>query len=113
MRLLVAALFLVVISASAQVYRSLGEDGTVVYSDRPTPGAESVDLPPPSSFTPPPMPAFNAPRADAPEDAESNPPFEVYDSFSVASRARMKALDKTPATSRLLSTSNRHYRMGI
>jgi len=85
MRLIVFAVCLAVTSASAQVYRSVGEDGTVVYSDRPTPGAESVDLPPPSSFTPPPLPTFNAAPRNTSEDAAGNPAVEAYEAFSLVS----------------------------
>jgi hypothetical protein len=53
MQMVTLLLVLVVAStAQAQVYRSVGPDGSVIFSDRPVPGAKSVDvkpLPPPSA----------------------------------------------------------------
>ena len=36
-------------------YKSIGPDGAVIYSDRPTPNAEEVRLPEPSTYAPPPL----------------------------------------------------------
>ena len=60
MRLLVLILLLPLSAAFAQVYRSVAEDGTVTFSDRPTPGAESVQVPPTSSYTPPALPSISS-----------------------------------------------------
>jgi len=37
-------------------YKSVGPDGTVIFSDRPMPNAEEVRLPEPSTYTPPDFP---------------------------------------------------------
>lgn len=41
---------LVLAPASADVYRSVDEHGNVVFSDKPSPGAEKVDIPPPQTI---------------------------------------------------------------
>lgn len=73
--------------ASAQVYRSVGEDGTVVYSDRPSQGATSVDLPPSSTFTPPALPALRSTGSPETDNTQSSSGAEVYQRFSVLSPA--------------------------
>lgn len=40
-----------------EVYRWVQPDGTVVYSDEPTPGAERIEVEGVPSYTPPPLPA--------------------------------------------------------
>jgi hypothetical protein len=45
MRTVVLLLFFItVVTASADVYRSVDEDGNVVFSDQPSPGAEKLDI---------------------------------------------------------------------
>lgn len=44
-------------------YKSIGPDGSVIYSDRPTPNAEEVRLPEPSTYAPPALPAGEGPPA--------------------------------------------------
>ena len=48
----------------AEIYKRVLPDGSVVYSDEPSPGAERVELPPPQTIPAPPPPAAPAtPRA--------------------------------------------------
>jgi len=54
MRLTAILLLLVMAAAHAEVYKSVNADGEVVYSDRPSRGAERVIMPPLPSYTPPP-----------------------------------------------------------
>jgi len=51
------ALIVAAAVAGGTAYKSIGPDGTVIYTDRPTPNAEQVRLPEPSTYTPPPLPA--------------------------------------------------------
>lgn len=48
-------LSLVCASAGAEVFRQVGPDGSVTYSDTPTQGAERLDLPPAQTITLPPV----------------------------------------------------------
>ncbi len=57
-RTIAIALFLSAFSASAAVYRTVDEQGNVVFSDQPAKGAEKVDLPP--------VPTYQAPRYKLP-----------------------------------------------
>lgn len=45
-------LFIFIIPAQAQIYRWVDDNGNVVYSDEPHPQAETVDLPPSTTYTP-------------------------------------------------------------
>ena len=47
-------------------YKSVGPDGTVIFSDRPMPNAEEVRLPQPSTYAPPTLPAGSPAPASAP-----------------------------------------------
>ncbi len=54
---LIALLFLIVsFAAVAEVYRSVGADGSVTYSDTPGPRSEKVQLPKVMIYSPPPLP---------------------------------------------------------
>ncbi len=54
---LFALLFLIVSTAAvAEVYRSVGADGSVSYSDTPGPNSEKVKLPQVMIYSPPPLP---------------------------------------------------------
>ena len=54
---LFALLFLIVsFAAAAEVYRSVGADGSVTYSDTPGPSSEKVKLPQVMIYSPPPLP---------------------------------------------------------
>jgi len=58
----VAWLSLLVCTAAVggAAYKSIGPDGSVVYTDRPTPNAQEVRLPEPSTYAPPALPASGA-----------------------------------------------------
>jgi hypothetical protein len=45
------------VAAGATAYKSVGPDGKVTYTDRPTPNAKEVALPEPSTYAPPALPA--------------------------------------------------------
>ena len=47
-------------------YKSVGPDGTVIFSDRQMPNAEEVRLPQPSTYAPPALPAGSSGTASAP-----------------------------------------------
>lgn len=48
--LVLCAGMLSLVPAAADVYRSVDENGHVVFSDKPSPGAEKVDIPPPQTM---------------------------------------------------------------
>jgi len=58
----------------AGIYKTIDEEGNVYYSDRPTPGAEKVELPPPTVYTPPKLPAAGSPAAS--KQTDSKPAYE-------------------------------------
>lgn len=60
MRAILLVLLLFAGPSQAEVYRSVAPDGTISYSDQPAPGARAIDLPPPSSYTPRPVPPSRA-----------------------------------------------------
>ena len=55
MKQLLILLVLVVCPVHAEIYKSQDESGAWVYSDRPSPNAERMKLPPLSTYTPPPQ----------------------------------------------------------
>jgi len=67
-RTLLLAALLASQAVAAEVYRWVDEDGTVHFGDQPPPGAEKVELPPPSTYTPPPLPPIQS-RPQAPAEA--------------------------------------------
>jgi hypothetical protein len=62
------------------VYKYLDKDGNPVYTDQPKPGAERVDLPEPSTYTPPKLPPIT-PTADKDKDETG----AVYNSLNISS----------------------------
>ncbi|MGB5179692.1 MAG: DUF4124 domain-containing protein [Gammaproteobacteria bacterium] len=54
-RLIVFLLVFVCASANAQIFKRIGPDGQVYFSDQPGPGAERVELPPMQSISLPPV----------------------------------------------------------
>jgi hypothetical protein len=92
MRGLVGALLLVsALGAAAQVYRWVGPDGTVHYTDRPQPGATPVDVPPVQTFSP--GPSVAAPRPSAPEPRlPGGPAAGGYARFAIASPTNEEAV---------------------
>lgn len=77
-------------SAAAQVYKRIGPDGTVYFSDQPGPGAEPVELSPPQVITMPPLPerrrTAKQPDQGVTDQAKDESP--RYTEFSVASPAK-------------------------
>ncbi len=76
-------------TASAQFYKSVDEEGNIVYSDTPTPGAEKLKPPPIStveSLPKPEQPAETEAKAgeDTGEEAAKKPPTK-YTKFAIAS----------------------------
>ncbi len=74
------------------VYKSVGPDGRVTYSDQPQPGATEVELPkfPPATLLPAPATtSTTAPAASVPEDGAQNaaPSFKGYTSLSIVTPA--------------------------
>lgn len=60
-------LFACAAAAAGTVYKSLGPDGSVVYTDRPAPNAQELRLPEPSTYAPPDLPATGSAPAFQPE----------------------------------------------
>lgn len=79
MRHLITALLLLAVSPlwAVEVYRFVDENGNVVYTDRPVPGAELVNIDAPFvGGRPLPRPSLSAgedSEADAPEDEDEQP----------------------------------------
>jgi hypothetical protein len=74
-----SGLLLAAAAAGGTAYRSVGPDGTVIFSDRPSPNAEEVRLPAPSSYPPPALPA----RGEAPAFADQPLAAALYDSVRI------------------------------
>lgn len=55
--------------SAAEIYRSVDEDGNVVYTDQPIPGGKPVDLPELSTYESPPAPAISPQPSAATEPA--------------------------------------------
>lgn len=62
------------------VYKYLDKNGNVVYTDQPRPGAERVDLPEPSTYTPPKLPPIT-PTVDKAKDEAG----AAYKSLTISS----------------------------
>lgn len=54
-------------AAAGTAYKSIGPDGSVVYTDRPAPNAQELRLPEPSTYAPPDLPASRSAPAFQPE----------------------------------------------
>ena len=78
-RLPVFFLAFVCATASAQVYRRIGPDGHVYFSDRPGPDAEQIEVTPDKAVRLPPATA----QGDATEQQDTAAP--AYSSFSIVS----------------------------
>ena len=75
-RFVVLFCVLLALSATAQVYKSVDEDGNVTFSDRPSQDAQPVDIGPTNTTPPPPVNAFPAPQPPEP-DAEKKDLYQV------------------------------------
>lgn len=64
-------------SPQGNVYKDVAPDGSITYTDRPTPDAEKIKIPKGTEYTPPPIPVFTpTPKPKAPSKFE-------YDSFAL------------------------------
>lgn len=72
---------LLTLPVQAEVYRIIGPDGSVTFTDEPVPGAERIELPPVMTYTP--QPVKSAVEEDQAETAQALP----YRRFAVASPA--------------------------
>lgn len=80
-KLATAALLLLSSAVVAQqVFRSLDEDGNVIYSDQPSPGAEQIEVQPVQGFTPPALPTVD--NDEVKTDAATGEPLG-YDTFGI------------------------------
>ena len=68
-----------------KIYRSIGPDGSIVFSDVPTKGAEEVDLSQPTVLDAPPPPTFVYSR-------EKEEPVDVYQMLAITSPANDEAV---------------------
>ena len=62
-------LFLIALGVSAEVYRSVDENGNVVFTDKPSPGAETIELDEVQTINVPPPPDIDFERKKQPEKA--------------------------------------------
>jgi hypothetical protein len=82
-RLILCSLIFACATASAEIYRRIGPDGQVTFSDQPSPGAERIEVQPASSVSLPPLPE-QTDEAAAPEEQGEPEPF-VYTEFTITS----------------------------
>lgn len=61
------ALFCHIVICYGQIYKSVGANGETVFSDQPTPGAESIDLPPVQTYE-----SATAKNQTVPSDEKNN-----------------------------------------
>ncbi len=62
------------------VYKKVGPDGEVIYTDRPEPGAKEIQVPKGTEYTAPPVPAFTPSTR-----AQPKPKPYQYDSLAITS----------------------------
>ncbi len=76
-------------TAGAQVYKRIGPDGQVYFSDQPGPDAEPVELSPPQIISMPPLPErkVSAPQGGGGVDRQQDAAAFSYTRFSVVSPA--------------------------
>ena len=66
---ILSILLLITLGVSAEVYRSVDENGNVVFTDKPSPGAETIDLEDVQTINVPPPPDINYSPRKQPEKA--------------------------------------------
>jgi hypothetical protein len=73
---------LAAVPVSAEVFRTVEPDGTMLYTDRPTPGAQTIEVPkgPPSGESP------HLPSA-TPDKSPPQPKFKGYEKIEIVSPA--------------------------
>lgn len=69
-RLVVSLLCCLPLATPAAIYKWVDEQGNVVYSDKPHPGAQELNLPPPSVYSPAPITTRTAVGTSSKRDAE-------------------------------------------
>lgn len=74
-------LLLFTLPVVAGIYKSIGPEGQVIYSDHPVQGAKEVDVDPVQTYTPPPVPKQSLP--DKAEPTEPAPESASYQNFSI------------------------------
>lgn len=67
------------LSALGEIYKSIGPEGQVIYSDRAAPGAEEIRLDPVQTYSPPRLPN----TLDPDPQVASSPEPDYYEGFSV------------------------------
>jgi hypothetical protein len=72
-------LLLFTVPVIAGIYKSIGPDGQIIYSDRAAQGAEEINVAPVQTFTPP--PPVKEPLLDETEEPAAEP--TTYQSFSI------------------------------
>ena len=82
-RLILCSLIFVCATASAEIFRRVGPDGQVYFSDQPSPGAERIEVQPASSVSLPPVPE-QTDEAVATLDQDEPEAF-VYTGFTITS----------------------------
>jgi hypothetical protein len=76
-------------SAQAEVYRTVGPDGSVTFTDQPVQGAEPVNLPPVSTY-PAPRPAAVEPDVQAESETDAAQPYTRFFIASPAAEATIR-----------------------
>ena len=91
--ILLFSFLLLCATASAQVYKRVGPDGQVYFSDQPGPGAEPVELSPPQIISMPPLPERKpgARRQGGDATKQADDGFAGYTGFSVLSPTNSEA----------------------
>jgi hypothetical protein len=72
MKRLLVLLVLITCTVQAEIYKSKNDKGEWVYSDKPSPNAERMKLPPLSTYAPPPALQRSVSDSEDPEPAQTN-----------------------------------------
>jgi hypothetical protein len=82
-RLVPLLLVFICATSSAQVYKRVGPDGKVYFSDQPAPDAQQIEVAPPQTISMPPAPAQTGTDTRKPAGEET----AAYTAFSIVSPA--------------------------
>ena len=74
MKFFLMFVLLLATAVQAEVYKSVGPEGEVGYSDLPSAGAQPMRVPKPQTYTPPPLPEFTL----APEPPEDKSDYKSF-----------------------------------
>lgn len=99
--LLALLLGLVVAAPAAEIYKRVGPDGSVTYSDQPGPGAEAIDVPPISIIPSRPVPQANAPAPGRSASAGSG---SGYGGFAITAPADDETIRDNTGTVHVAAT---------